>query len=104
MPKKKTFCKQDKKKRPIRVVYPYMCPFCDELSYPASEKEFSSLRLPEETLCTYKCMAGHTFYVQERVVRDQAWADERRNNPTLVRRSKDWKRQLRDNKYGVEEL
>lgn len=92
------------KKRPIKVVYPYMCPFCDELAYPVSEREFKPLRLSGETISFYKCMAEHTFYVHEKVVKDQSWADDKINDPKMQKRSKEWKRQLRQHKYGVDDL
>ena len=92
------------KKRPIKVVYPYMCPFCDELAYPVSEREIKPLRLSNETILGYKCMADHTFYVHEKIVVNQSWAEKRINNPVMQKRSKKWKQQLREHKYGVEDL
>lgn len=92
------------KKRPLKVVYPYMCPFCDELGYPISEQEFKPLRLPDETLQLYKCMLGHTFFVRETLVKDQSWAEDRCNNPDMKRKSSFWKKQLRQARYGVDEL
>lgn len=102
--KKKTFNKKDLKKRPIKVVYPYMCPFCDELSYPDSETNFKPLRLPEETFSQFKCMSGHTFYVYEKIVANQDWADKKCNDARLRDKSNYWKRQLRENRYGVEDM
>lgn len=102
--KKSVFNKKDLKKRPIRVVYPYLCPFCDELAYPESESSFKPLRLPDETTYRYVCMAGHTFYVYERIVNKQDWADSRCNDEKWRERSRYWKKQLKDNQYGVEDL
>ena len=92
------------KKRPIKVVYPYMCPFCDELAYPVSEREMKPLRLSNETILGYKCMADHTFYVHEKVVVNQSWAENKIKNPVMQEWSKRWKQQLREHDYGVKDL
>lgn len=92
------------KKRPIKVVYPYMCPFCEELAYPVKESEFKPLRLSNETILVYRCMADHTFYVHEKVVTNQSWAEDKINDPKMQKRSKEWKRQLREHDYGVADL
>lgn len=80
-----------------------MCPFCEELAYPDSS-EVKPLRLPDSTYQTFKCMGGHLFYVFEKVVQDQSWAEDKCKQPKLIQKSRSWKRQLREHNYGVDDL
>ena len=96
--------KIEAKKRPIKAIYPYMCPFCEEIAYPSTEAKKRPSRLPDSTITIFTCASGHEFYVCERVVTNQQWAEKQYLSERRKKLSKNWKRQLREHNYGVDDM
>lgn len=51
-------------------VYPLVCPFCDELAYPAKGEKRTIL--PNKIYILRECNMGHRFYSVEEVPEDQS--------------------------------
>lgn len=91
------------KHRPLKAVNPYMCPFCDELSYPSKSRP--PLILPNKSITLWVCPNNHEFFTYERVCTHQEWAYNVYHGieqPWRIKSDK-WLKELQKQKYGVED-
>lgn len=91
------------RKRPFRKMYPYMCPYCDELSFPSKSRP--PLILHNRSITVWVCPNNHEFYTYERVCTHQDWANNVYNGVEQIwRKSSDkWIKELRKRGFGVKD-
>lgn len=70
--------------------YPLVCPFCDELAYPARGEKRTIL--PNKIYFPRECIMGHRFYSVEEVPEDQSEVVEELRE--IRKDAKQWKSEL----------
>lgn len=80
-------------KKVMKSIWPFMCPFCDELAYPIPGAPVR--RDDKQNWSKWQCEAGHEFYCYEKVCTHQDWAEEKYNNQSVIDQDKKWRSQLR---------
>lgn len=89
--------------RPRRKSYPYMCPYCDELTYPSKSRP--PLILHNRSITLWVCPNNHEFFTYERVCTHQDWAYKVFNGiEQRWRKDSDkWLKELIKKGFGVED-
>lgn len=79
--------------RPTKKIWPFLCPFCDDISFPVPNVPVR--RDDHQNWELWRCEAGHEFYVYQKVCKDQDWANNKYNSPSVIKKDAEWRKQMR---------